>query len=290
MSTERILVTGSTGNVGSGLVQALSKSGANVTAMVHESSKAQSLKNQGVDVIVDDLDEPKHLDDAIANVTRIYLLTTNGPNAVKQVRNVLRAAAEGGRPHIVRHSGHGSERSRIIRQHLEAEAEIRSSGLPYTMLRPTFYMQNTMMASQTVSSQGRIYMPFKDGRVGMIDVRDIADVAARVLTSSGHEGKTYILTGPESISFHDISRILSEVLGKEVKYTDVPYEAGRKSMLSMGVPDWIADGYMELFQDFAQNWADHVTDDVEHITGRPAGSFLRFAKDFAHAFGGRGGS
>lgn len=286
MTSEKILVTGSTGNVGCGLVQALGNAGANVSALIHEKSKAKSLEDQGVDMIVDDLDEPKHLGEAIADVDKIYLLTTNGPNSVKQVHNVIQAAKQKGKPHIVRQSGHGSEKSRIIRQHMEAETEITSSGLPYTMLRPTFFMQNTMMAAQTVASQGMIYMPFKDGRLGMIDVRDVVDVAAKVLTTSGHEGKTHILTGPASISFQDISGTLSEVLGKEVKYTDVPIEAGRKSMLGMGMPEWIADGYLELMEDFAKNWGNQVTDDVELLTGRPARSYAQFAKDFAQVFGG----
>jgi uncharacterized protein YbjT (DUF2867 family) len=86
-------------------------------------------------------------------------------------------------------------------------------------------MQNTMMAAQTISSDGVIYWDMKDGKLGMIDVRDIVDVAAAVLTGSGHEGKSYILTGPEAISLQDVADTFSKVLGKDFKYVSVPGEA-----------------------------------------------------------------
>ena len=94
--------------------------------------------------------------------------------------------------------------------------------MPYAILKPHNFMQNTLMAAQTVASEGVVYMPFKDGKVGMIDVRDIVDVAAKILTEDGHQGQTYTLTGPASISFHDVAAGLSKALGKEVRYVDVP--------------------------------------------------------------------
>ena len=89
------------------------------------------------------------------------------------------------------------------------------------------------MAAQTVASDGMVYMPMKDGKIGMIDVRDIVESAVKVLTEDGHEGKTYELTGPASISFHEVAAGLSKALDKEVKYVDVPLEAGTKAMVGM---------------------------------------------------------
>ncbi len=162
---------------------------------------------------------------------------------------------------------------------------LRASGLPYSIIRPHFYMQNTMMAAQTVASDGVVYMPFKDGNLGMIDVRDIADVAVKVLTEDGHEGKTYTLTGPASISLHDVAAALSKVLGKQVNYVDVPLEAGRDAMISMGLSEWVGDAMTEYFQAFSEGYGDFTTPDVEMVTGRPARSYETFARDFAEVFG-----
>ena len=286
VNTGTVLVTGATGNVGSRLVPALRATGASVRALVHNESKVQAIKDLGVEVFVGDLDKPETLDPAVAGVGQVYLLTTNGPTGAQQASNVIQAARRNGSPHIVRHSAYGPEKSRIIKHVLQVEAELKASGLSYTILRPTFFMQNTMMAAQTVASDGVVYMPFKDGKIGMIDVRDVADVALKVLTEDGHEGREYTLTGPASISFHDVAAGLSKALGKEVNYVDVPLEAGREAMVGMGMPEWVADGLIELIEGFSNNWADLVSPDVEKIMGRPGRSYEQFARDFAQVFGG----
>ena len=181
----------------------------------------------------------------------------------------------------------GSERSRIIQQGYEIEERVKAAGLPWTLLKPTFFMQNTMMAAQTISSSGTIYWDMKDGKLGMIDVRDIVDAAFAVLTGSGHEGRSYILTGPAAISFYDVARSFSNALGIDVKYECVPGEAALKFMISVGLPEWIARGYLELDEGFADNFANSVTENIPNLTGHPARSFDQFASDFAHVFTGR---
>jgi uncharacterized protein YbjT (DUF2867 family) len=181
----------------------------------------------------------------------------------------------------------GSEKSRIIKQGDQVEEAVKSSGLPWTLLKPTFFMQNTMMAAPTIASNGMIYWDMQDGKLGMIDVRDVVDVALAVLTGSGHEGKSYILTGPAAISFHDVAGTFSKVLGKDVTYVSVPGEAALQSMVGMGFPEWIAKGYVELSEGFSENFANRVTENVATLTGHPARSFEQFARDFAQVFGGR---
>jgi uncharacterized protein YbjT (DUF2867 family) len=283
----KVLVTGATGNTGSGLVPALRSAGVDVRAFVRDESKAQPLKDMGVEIVVGDLDQPGTIDPAVEGVDKIYLLTWNGPTQAQQAQNVIEAAKRAGNPHIVRHSMWGSEKSRIVKQGDQVEEAVESSGLPWTMLRPTFFMQNTMMAAQTIASDGMIYWDMKDGKLGMIDIRDIVDVAVTVLTGSGHEGKSYILTGPEAISLHDVANTFSKVLGKEVKYVSVPGEAALQSMVGMGFPEWIAKGYVELSEGFSENFANRVTDNVATLTGHPARSFEQFARDYAQVFGGR---
>ena len=281
----KILVTGATGNTGSGLVPALRRAGADVRAFVRDESKAQPLKDVGAEIVVGDLDQPDTIKPAVEGVDKIYLLTWNGSTQAQQAENVLKAATRAGKPHIVRHSMWGSENSRIIKQGDQVEAAIKSSGLPWTILKPTFFMQNTMMAAPTIASDGMIYFDVGDGKIGMIDVRDIVDVAAAVLTGNGHEGKNYILTGPQAISFHEVAKTFSTLLGKEIRYINVPHEAAFDSMVSMGMPAWIASGYGELMEGFSHGFASRTTTNVETLTGHPARSFEQFARDFARVFG-----
>jgi uncharacterized protein YbjT (DUF2867 family) len=254
---------------------------------VRDESKAQSLKDMGAEVMVGDLDKPESIRPAVEGVDKIYLLTWNGQSQAQQAKNLINAAKKAGKPHLVRHSMWGPEKSRIVKQGLEVEEAVKSSGLPWTLLKPTFYMQNTMMAAQTIASDGVIYWDMKDGKLAMIDVRDIVDVAFAVLTGNGHEGKSYILTGPAAISLNEVAGTLSKVLGKDVKYVSVPGEASLKSMVDMGVPEWIARGYVELSEGFAENFANSVTKNVSALTGHPARSFEQFVRDFKKAFNGR---
>ncbi len=158
--------------------------------------------------------------------------------------------------------------------------------MPYTILKPHFFMQNIMMASQSVAAEGVVYMAMKDGKIGMTDVRDIVDVAVKVLTEDGHEGKSYPLTGPASISFHDVAAGFSQALGKQISYVDVPVEAAREGITGMGMSEWFADAMAEYFQAFSAGYGDFATDDVQLVTGNQARPFEAFADDFAHVFGG----
>lgn len=283
----KVLVTGATGNTGSGLVPALRNAGVDVRAFVRDAEKAQPLKDLGVEIVVGDLDRPETIAPAVEGVDKIYLLTWNGPTQEQQAENVITAARQAGNAHIVRHSMWGSEKSRIVQQGDRVEEMLKSSGLPWTILQPTFYMQNTMMAAQTIASDGMLYWDTGDGKLGMIDVRDIVDSAFAVLTGSGHEGKSYILTGPEAISFHDVAKTFSKVLGKDITYVNVPHEASLESMVGMGFPEWIARGYGELMEGFSEGFANRVTDNVSTLTGHPARSFEQYASDFAQVYGGR---
>ena len=171
------------------------------------------------------------------------------------------------------------------RQHQEIDDALKAAGVAYTILRPTFFMQNILGAAQTIAADGVMYLPFGNGRAGIIDVRDIVDVAIEVLLSTdGHEGRTYTLTGPASISMHHVASALTRALGREVKYVDVPVQAGIDSLIAMGMPKFMAETYGELFVNFARGGGDRATDDVERVTGHAARSIDDFAGDFASAF------
>ena len=131
---------------------------------------------------------------------------------------------------------------------------------------------------------GSIYLPWGNGTASFVDTRDIASVAAEVLTSDGHEGKIYTLTGPAALGIADVARILSEAAGRELKYVDVPEDAARDGMLQAGLPQWQVEPIMELHAINKQSRWSAVTSDIENVTSTPATDFAEFARDHADRF------
>jgi uncharacterized protein YbjT (DUF2867 family) len=289
-NTQTILITGATGRVGSALLDNLEGADVEVRALVRNGSKVRSLGERGVEVVSGDFLEPQTLGPALDGVSAVFLLTPIHPQQVTQAANVIDAAREAGNdPHVVRLSVHQASNeapTRISRQHAEIEDRLVSSGLPYTLLRPQSFMQNTLFSAPTVACQGRIFQPMQDGRLGMIDARDIGEVAAKVLTENGHEGEAYTLTGPAAISFYDVAEALSEVLDKEVTYIPIPPEKAKEVMLEKGLPEWLADALNEYASAHSEGYSDWTTDDFARLTGHSATSYKEFASDFELLFRG----
>lgn len=285
-----VFVTGATGNVGSVVVAGLPAKGASVRALVHSEEKAQALRDQDVEVFIGDFTDDAVLDQAIAGADKVFSITPPNPDQVAQANAITAAALRASnRPHVVRLSvikSNTAAPTRISVQHGEIDKVLKDSGLATTFLKPHFFMQNTLMGAESVSDHGALYHAMGEGKLGLIDVRDVAAVAVEVLTSEGHEGKGYTLTGPESISFDQVASQLAGALGKDVNAVAVPVEAARESMTGMGIPQWVADAFGEYFEAYSNNYGDFFTDDVKNITGSAARSYAEFAGDFAGAFGG----
>jgi uncharacterized protein YbjT (DUF2867 family) len=288
--TGTILLTGATGTVGGAVLDRLAGAGAPLRALTRDAAKAGVLRARGVEAVVADFLQPDTLGPAVAGVGAVFLATPIHPAQVAQARNVIQAAAATGQqPRVVRLSVQKAAPDapmRVARQHAEIEAAVRASGLPYTLLRPQSFMQNTLAAAPTVAAEGVIYQPFGRGRLAMIDARDVAEVAAQVLTDAGHEGQVYTLTGPAALSFDDVAQALSAALGKDVRYVDVPLAAAKAAMLRRGVPEWVAEALNEYAQAHSAGYSDYTTDDVARLTGRPATPYARFAQDVAPRFRG----
>jgi uncharacterized protein YbjT (DUF2867 family) len=280
----KILVTGATGNTGSLIVTLLLDKGADVRALVRDEDKAKGLRDAGAEIVVGDLDDPSTLGAAFDGVDKVYLVTWNGPTGEQQRKNAIAAAQASGSPHVVVGGALGIP-SRITNGITAANDALKDSGLPWTILQPTFFMQNLMGAKQTIAEQDAIYFDLADGKLPMIDVRDIADAAVAVLTTDGHRGKTYNLTGPAAISMQDVAKAFSDGLGRPITYTAVPTAAAKDALMSMGYPEWTADGFGELMAGFADNWAaDKVSPDVERLTGHAPRSIDTFVRDFKGFF------
>jgi uncharacterized protein YbjT (DUF2867 family) len=278
-----ILVTGSTGNIGSPTVETLaSKPGVKVRVGIHE-RPAGSLPDN-VEAVELDMDEPKTVIAAATGVDAAFLITPSVPNQIELAARAVDALKDAGVPRLVRLSAIGADwqdAALFMREHTETENEIVASGIPYTFLRPNSYMSN-FLTFYRPDPDGNIRLPLGDAGVSYIDPRDVADVAAHVLTTEGHVGKAYTLTGPGAVTVDEIAAAISEATGRSISYVDVPEDAMRQGMLSQGLPPAMVDGVLDLFATNRAGKAAVVTETVPELTGRPARSFKRFARDHAN--------
>lgn len=282
-----ILVTGATGRTGVDVVRGLSIVGAAARAFVRDAAKAQTLRRPGVEIAVGDFGRPETLASALRGCDRIFLCSAADPRQVELQGNVIRAAKEAGVRHVVRLSGLGASLDSPVslsRWHAESEKQLIASGIPWTFLRPHYFMQNFLGSASAIRSQSALFLPLKGGRIPLVDTRDIAAVAVEALTGFGHERKVYELTGPEALSGLDLAQKVSKAVGRPIAYRDVAPEEARRKMLDSGAPEWMADAMAALFGVFAANQAAAVSPAVAQLTGYPARRFDDWIRENAAAF------
>nr|WP_055509001.1 SDR family oxidoreductase [Nonomuraea pusilla] len=271
-----ILITGATGTVSSAVLTSLGRTD-DVRVLVRDASRAP----EGVEVAVGDLDDPSSLDTAFKGVDTVWLLTAMGPQAPHAGMNAVWAARQAGVRHVVRMSAIGAAHdapTRNGRLHAMSDAELAASGLGWTVIRPAFFMQNLFGSVAGAT----LYGGLGEGRVGMIDVRDIGDFAAAVLRDpSPHHGRTYTITGPAALSLRDAAADLATVYGEPVTYQPLSPDDVRGAMLESGAPEWIASVTKEYLVAYAAGWGDFTTPDFAEVAGRPARPFAEFARDHA---------
>lgn len=288
-----ILVTGATGTVGTALAHELRLRSTPFRALVRNPEKAKAIAGSGVELATGDLERPETLGPALRGVDRVFLLSGPDPRVVALHGNLIDAAKTAGVKHVVRLSAFGSEPgtpARLLQWHAQADQRLAQSGLGWTVLRPHYFMQNTLWFAGTIAAQGALYAPMDAGRIGMIDVRDIAAAAAEVLAApETHAGKTLLLTGSESLSMEDVAARIGAAIGRNVAFVNVPPEATRQAMLGMGMQAWLADGLLELFALWSTTAHSDVTGTLEAVIRRKPRTFDAFASEFAAVFAGKAG-
>lgn len=278
-----ILVTGATGTIGSQVVRRLGAAGERPRTFVRDPQIARARLGEAVDHVVGDLDRPETLQAGLAGVDRVFLLTRQSRRQPQQERNVIDAAVRSNARQLVKLSVfRADERSplQIARQHRDTERAVERSGLAYTLVRPVFLMQNLL----GMVRDGAIRTAAGDGRVAMVDARDVAAVTVAALSSRGRDGKTYTLTGPQQLSFDEVAEILSEQTGKRIRHLRVTPQEVRHALERSGLEPWFAEDMATLHGMLAAGYEDLVTDDVRTATGTAPGSLAEFARDFAPRF------
>jgi len=279
-----ILVTGATGKVGSAAEQVLTGRGAQVRALVRDEKRAAALADAGAELVVGDFGDPSSLERAVAGVATVVLVS---PAIPAQEIAVIDAAARSGVGHVVKATSKASDDSPVARRRKQAQIEVAldASGLPHTLLRSNAYMQNFLALAPVIRSQRGFASSAADGRVGLIDARDVGVVASEIaLDPERLGGRTYWPTGPELLSYTNAAAILSDVTGHEITFRARSEDEDREAMLAAGVPEQVAVDNARAFSLIGEGDAAWLTDDVALVLNRAPRSFRDFATEHAATF------
>ena len=282
-----ILVTGATGNVGGHVVRTLAARGVPVRAFVRDRDRAASLFGPDVELAVGDLADRASIDRALAGADRVFLACGNVPGQVEFECTAIDAAAAAGVARVVKLSGpDASVDSPLIfeRWHGEIERHLAGSGLPAVLLRPRTYLTNLLAYAGSVAQTGMLFAPAGTAEISFVDTRDVAEAAVSALTGTGHDGRTYTLTGPQAVTFEEVAAALSAAAARPVTYVAVDDEQARQAMLAEGLPPMIVDAIVAIFASQRTGTMADTTDTVRDLTGRPPRTVADFARDHAAAF------
>jgi uncharacterized protein YbjT (DUF2867 family) len=280
-----ILVTGATGDIGGEVVRLLVQAGEKVRVLARDPAKAAKL-GPGVEVARGDLLKPETLTAAIEGATKVFLMA-HAKDLPVVAEHVCAEAKRAGVRHVVMLSSSTilmEPRGAIGRWHLAAEETLEAAGIASTMLRPGNFASNTLRWAATIKAQGAVFAPVGGGRSAPIDPRDIAAVAAKALTSPGHEGKKHLLTGPELMNVAEQVEAIGAALGKPLRVVEVPVAGARAGMIKAGMNEEIADAILELMTYRHEGGEAPRTATVREVTGAEPRTFATWARDHIAAF------
>lgn len=285
----KILITGSTGNIGTQLIKILVGKKQDITAMlrVSEKSKEAEVTKQGVKVVYGDFNDVESLNKALSGIDIAYMLIPSVPTMVQLGSNFIDAAKQQKVKRIVKQSVLGADVSaqvEIPKFHGVIDQELKNAGIAYTIVQPNGFMQNFISSAGSIKSSNALYLNYGEGKFSTVDVRDIAASTAAVLTDSVRENRIYAITGSEAISAKDFADALSKALGKSISYYPISDADAKAAMMGMGMNEWFVDNLVGFGQIFANNWAGYVSKDVETLTGKKPISIQQFTTDFAEHF------
>ena len=277
----KILVTGGTGRVGSEVVKELQKRKADIRLLVR---KNDSPMPAGVEAAIGDLLDPVSVEKAMDGVDKLYLLNAVLPDELTQGLIAYDLAKKLKLRHVVYHSVFRVERFKDVphfASKLAIESALREFDIPFTIIRPNYFIQNDATLKDALTKTGIYPMPLGQVGISAVDIRDIAEAAAIALTSDGHFGKTYNLNGPEVLSGPKIASIWSGLLGKEIRYSGHDMDAFEEQMRKQR-PSWAAFDIRMMFQGYLERGFAAEAGDVETLTkllGHAPRRYEEFARE-----------
>ena len=276
-----ILVTGAAGKTGQAVIQALVERGAAVRAFIYRPDYEAAMKALGVqEVVAGDMRDELTFRQATQGVQAIYHACSNmNPAEVAIGRIAIQAARSAGASHFVYHSVLHPQTERMPHHwhKLRVEEMLFESGLAYTILQPAAYMQNIVAGWAAIVEQGVYRVPYSvETRLGMVDLVDVATVAATVLTEAGHSGASYELAGPDILSQRDVAAILSACLKRPVQAEQIPMEVWLEKARAGGLGTYQLETLAKMFQYYERYgfWGNSRV--LAWLLGRPPNGFRAF--------------
>ncbi|TXK85566.1 SDR family oxidoreductase [Paenibacillus sp. N3.4] len=286
-----IVIIGATGTIGSALLERLVDLGIPARALSREPKKLRDkLGEKGqstIEVAAADATDPESLRRAFTGASQLFLAMSNSPRQIELETSIIQIAAEAGIKHIVKISSPAFEMSSpvaVAGWHQEIEKVLSESGLTHTVLRPYAFMQNLLRFTPTITTQNVFFGSMGDSSCNFIDCRDIADVAAEILTNREVSGQVYTLTGSEIFSYPQIASQLSALLDREIRYIDMDPQVLLRNLIEHGhMPPWLANHVVEI-QAMSRIVPERPTDTVKRLLGREPRKLDAFLNEYVTNF------
>jgi uncharacterized protein YbjT (DUF2867 family) len=284
-----IFVTGATGTVGREVVKLLVDKDVPVRALTRDPSKAKV--DPRAAVVAGDISNPQMFAKSLRGADALFTVVF-GPRMAEEEAELARVAKEAGVKHIVKlsalgPSGASGERTGIAALHLAAEKALAASAVAWTLVQPTAFMSNVMYQREPIVRAGKLFSNYGDGKIPYVHPRDIAAVAVVALTSPGHEGKSYPVTGGEALGAADLARILGDAIGRKIEYVPVTDEATAQTFRSHHMPEEIVNALLPFGAIVRSGRAAEVLPTVRNVLGREPLTFAEWAREHAAAFQGQ---
>ncbi len=278
-----ILITGAAGKTGRAVIRALTAKAQPTRGLVYRPEQVTPPERLGVrDVVVGDMRVRAVMDRAFNGVRAVYHMAPNmHPEEVRIGEVAIEAARSAGVEHFVYHSVLHPQTEAMPHHWLKLRVEeiLFASGLSYTILQPAAYMQNVQAHWNHIVKRGLYPVPYAaETQVSMVDLQDVAEVASKVLTESGHEGATYELSGPEVLSQHETAEILERQLERTVRVEVIPLDVWRQQALASGLGDYQIETLVNMFEYYERNgfWGNSGV--LEWLLGRRPTTFAEYVQ------------
>ncbi len=292
MTKPIILVTGATGKTGASVVEQLLERGYPVRAFVHKiDDRSQRLSELGADVVVGDFHDLESVRKAMKVVRRVYLCYPPFDGLLHATTNISIAARDEGVEAVVNMSqisAREAAESPLAHEHWQAEQVLDWAGVGASHIHPTFFAEDLyLFTGDGIAREGKIYLPFGDGKHAPVSTEDIARVVVGILADpQRHIGKHYIVTGPRDMSLDEMAEVFTKELGKPVQYVNIPVEAWKAVLLKQaGMPEYLATHLAAVAVDHQNGIFSAETDVVEVIGGQPPESLESFIHRHIDIFG-----